>query len=194
MPNYILNSTCYLDYVDHPCSPTNAYTYENPYHNWQHITQMLRDADQIDLEFDPNLLFAIMYHDALYDGKPDNERRSASYAETMLGWHTPSGVSIPKVKSLIMSTVTHSLSEQEEDPRLIKLDLMAIAIPNRLKNYNQRVIEEACKLHNMQEKDLIPFRYKFLRRFQRTMLNNYNQTCDPYWQSVYDGIETLLKV
>jgi predicted metal-dependent HD superfamily phosphohydrolase len=58
------------------------------YHDTRHLTEVLDRLDELAAaaaEFDPiAVALAAWFHDAVYDGRPDAEERSAAWAETAL--------------------------------------------------------------------------------------------------------------
>lgn len=102
------------------------------YHDTRHLTEVLDRLDELagaGEGFDPiAVALAAWFHDAVYDGRPDPEERSAAWAETALASHDPGLVG--EVARLVRLTETHRPSA--DDPNgcaLSDADLAVLAAP-----------------------------------------------------------------
>lgn len=109
--------------------------YETPdgrlYHVFDHPLRLYELAETLNMPYNEDLDLAILLHDVIYNGKPDDVRKSADF----LLKHRPDAV---KAADLIMSTETH---EPCADNRLIILDLYDISDPT-LRNKNRELIAD----------------------------------------------------
>jgi len=86
--------------------------YDDPgrgYHDRLHLAEVLAHVEELMPGADPALevvLLAAWFHDAVYDGRPDDEERSARLAEDSLAG-TPAADGAAEVARLVRLTATH---------------------------------------------------------------------------------------
>jgi predicted metal-dependent HD superfamily phosphohydrolase len=91
--------------------------YDDPargYHDVRHLAEVLENVDALMADGDPArdaVLLAAWFHDAVYDGAPDDEERSAALAETALS-ETPELAA--EVARLVRLTAAHR--PDDDDP------------------------------------------------------------------------------
>jgi predicted metal-dependent HD superfamily phosphohydrolase len=102
------------------------------YHDIRHLTEVLDRLDELaeaGTPFDRTAVeLAAWFHDAVYDGRPGAERRSAEWAMTALSAHAPEQVA--EVVRLVRLTETHRPTG--DDPNgcaLSDADLAILAAP-----------------------------------------------------------------
>lgn len=92
------------------------------YHNARHICAVLDLVAEVD-HGSPELIFAAILHDVVYDPKAhDNEERSADYARELLGRQSWTAEAIDRTAQLILATKRH---EAADDDTLAKILLDA---------------------------------------------------------------------
>lgn len=109
------------------------------YHDARHLGEVLDRLDELtgaSASFDRvAVALAAWFHDAVYDGRPDAEERSAAWAETALAGHRPGLVA--EVARLVRLTETHRPAA--DDPNgcaLSDADLAILAAtPTRYAEY-----------------------------------------------------------
>lgn len=116
------------------------------YHNHQHLAECLALA-QAHRALAPDigkLLFALWFHDAVYDTtRADNEQRSAEWARRALAEAGASDADQGTVYRLIMVTRHHNLAQQEDEKLLVDIDLSILgAEPTRFEESNQQIRAE----------------------------------------------------
>lgn len=113
------------------------------YHTLQHLDQLLAEILMVkdDLSDLNIVLFALFYHDAIYDVlRTDNEGRSASLAGQRM-----QSLGVPKEKiqlsrQHILSTKTHRLSENPDSNFFTDADLSILGKdPETYKIYNHQI-------------------------------------------------------
>jgi predicted metal-dependent HD superfamily phosphohydrolase len=104
------------------------------YHDTRHLTEVLDRLDELagaGASFDRlPVELAAWFHDAVYDGRPDAEKRSAHWAEEVLAAHEPR--QLAEVTRLVRLTETHRPAD--DDPNgcvLSDADLAILAAPPR---------------------------------------------------------------
>jgi predicted metal-dependent HD superfamily phosphohydrolase len=117
------------------------------YHDRQHLTEVLTHVDELMSPDDPArqpVLLAAWFHDAVYDGRGDDEERSAQLALSSLG-DSPLG---REVARLVRLTATHRPAD--DDPAgqvLCDADLGILgADPGRYTSYTRGVRREYAHL------------------------------------------------
>lgn len=86
------------------------------YHDTRHLTEVLDRIDELlaagEYADELPVVLAAWFHDGVYDGRPGDEERSASWAETALhGVVLPSTVA--EVADLVRMTATHTPTEPD---------------------------------------------------------------------------------
>lgn len=119
------------------------------YHNLSHIENMLSyvEIDKTKLNDLNSILFAIWFHDIIYDIKRSNsEEKSAATAENFLKKLNYDDKKIYKVKQMILKTKNHSKIDIEEDydtQYFLDLDLLILgASAETYRNYAENVRKE----------------------------------------------------
>lgn len=98
------------------------------YHDLLHLTEVLDRLDQLadaGADVDTTVVLAAWFHDAVYDGGPDDEERSAQWAERVLPPHHAT-----EVARLVRMTAHHRPAD--DDPAgcaLSDADLGILAAP-----------------------------------------------------------------
>jgi predicted metal-dependent HD superfamily phosphohydrolase len=85
------------------------------YHDRQHLTEVLQHVDALMPADDPAreaVLLAAWFHDAVYDGRADDEERSARLAEDSLSG-TPAADRATEVGRLVRLTATHRPADDD---------------------------------------------------------------------------------
>jgi predicted metal-dependent HD superfamily phosphohydrolase len=108
------------------------------YHDLRHLSEVLGRLADLGCD-DPAVLLAAWFHDAVHDGAPGDEERSAAWAERAL----PTALA-PEVARLVRLTETHRPGE--DDPAgqaLCDADLAILAAPgDRYAEYARDVRQE----------------------------------------------------
>jgi predicted metal-dependent HD superfamily phosphohydrolase len=85
------------------------------YHDRLHLAEVLGHVDELMPADDPareTVLLAAWFHDAVYDGRGDDEERSARLAEDSLAG-TPAADRAPEVGRLVRLTATHRPADDD---------------------------------------------------------------------------------
>jgi predicted metal-dependent HD superfamily phosphohydrolase len=98
------------------------------YHNLKHLEEMLECFEMYknQLEFPEEVLYALFYHDYIYNSaRKDNERKSAEHAIALL----PEQSSVNKqiIFDLILATKNHITTGVNDEKWLIDFDLKVLA-------------------------------------------------------------------
>lgn len=131
------------------------------YHNQQHLAECLALA-RAHRALAPDvgqLLFALWFHDAVYDTtRQDNEQRSAEWARQALAEAGASAAAQEAVYRLIMVTRHHKLAQQADEQLLVDIDLAILGTePARFEESNRQIraeyqwVPEPLYLHKRRE-------------------------------------------
>lgn len=124
---------------------------QRAYHTWQHIEELLALYAEIEAELDDPqaVLFAVLFHDAVYDPRSsDNERSSAELLAQRAGNLLPPD-SLARAERMVLATVGHSLpaglsdAEREDAAHFLDMDLSILAAaPERFAEYEAQIRRE----------------------------------------------------
>lgn len=115
-----------------------AYSTDRGYHDVQHLAEVLERIEELGEGSNREVVLAAWYHDAIYEGGPDDEERSAQLAEReLLG----TGVDAAEVARLVRLTTTHDpASDDHLGQVLCDADLAILAAdPARYQEYSAGV-------------------------------------------------------
>jgi predicted metal-dependent HD superfamily phosphohydrolase len=87
-----------------------AYSSGRGYHDLRHLTEVLTRLEELGAATDAELVLAAWFHDAVYDGAPDAEERSARLAESELAG---TGVDVTEVARLVRVTEHHDAAPDD---------------------------------------------------------------------------------
>ena len=107
------------------------------YHDVRHLHQVLQALDQLGADPDDRLLrLAAWFHDAVYQGTPDDEEHSAQLAERMLARVLPPA-QVDEVARLVRLTRTHDPHPDDRPgAHLVDADLSILGVrPGRYDVY-----------------------------------------------------------
>lgn len=113
-----------------------AYSTERGYHDVRHLGEVLDRIDELGGSGNEAVVLAAWFHDAVYDGKPDAEERSARWAEQELD--------DPEVARLVRLTESHRPEPGDHDGEILcDADLAILAAdPERYAEYAADVRRE----------------------------------------------------
>jgi predicted metal-dependent HD superfamily phosphohydrolase len=104
------------------------------YHDLRHLTEVLDRLDELsanDVRFEPlPVRLAAWFHDAVYDGLPGAEERSAGWAREALARVVDPSVAA-EVERLVLLTTDHATTEGDDNgAALCDADLAILAAPH----------------------------------------------------------------
>jgi predicted metal-dependent HD superfamily phosphohydrolase len=118
-----------------------AYATDRGYHDTRHLAEVLARLDELGQGGNVEVLLAAWFHDAVYDGGPDAEERSARLAETALAG---ADVDAAEVARLVRITECHDpAADDRSGQTLCDADLAILAAPpERYREYTAGVRAE----------------------------------------------------
>lgn len=119
----------------------DAYSTGRGYHDVHHLAEVLGRLGELGEGEDVELLLAAWFHDAVYDGEPGAEERSADLARTQLAG---TGVDAGEVARLVRLTEKHDPAvDDRRGEALCDADLAILAsAAERYREYRTGVREE----------------------------------------------------
>lgn len=144
----------------------NADNRELTYHNWDHVHSMYQYLADTNEPYDEVLDWAILFHDIVYDEKPEKELRSAKVFVDMVKRYEGCGLSPAeqgRVYSLVMRTVDHVVvSEVKGSSAIIRADLHGLT--KRLTSIENfvKIMKESMSLYNIDEVEFAKNSEKFM--------------------------------
>ncbi len=102
------------------------------YHSVSHLRDILAGVDDLAVFADDAdaVRLAAWYHDAVYDGRPDDEERSARRAEQELSALGVVPALVDEVARLVRMTITHDPAQGDRNAEVLSdADLSALAVP-----------------------------------------------------------------
>lgn len=164
------------------------------YHNLEHVESMYQYLADTNEPYDEALDWAVLFHDIVYDEKPEKELRSAKVFVDMVTRYDGCNLRPAehgRVYSLIMRTVDHIvIPEVKSSSAIVRADLHGLT--NRLTAFQNfgKIMSESMKLYNI---DMVTFAEnseKFMGALVWRVANNI--TTDPdhqdFYSQVCDGI------
>lgn len=164
------------------------------YHNLEHVESMYQYLADTNEPYDEALDWAVLFHDIVYDEKPEKEYRSAKAFVDMVKVYKGCNLRPAKqgqAHSLIMRTVDHIvMPEVKGSSAIVRADLHGLT--NRLTAFQNfgKIMLESMKLYNI---DMVTFAENS-EKFMTALLHRVsgNITSDPdhrdFYLQVGDGI------
>lgn len=115
------------------------------YHDLRHLQDVLANVDALAEHADhPDAVrMAAWYHDAIYDGTPEDEERSALAAEAELAALGVPAEVVAAVGRLVRMTVEHDPAPEDHDGQVLSdADLAALAVPPEQYRRNSAAIRQ----------------------------------------------------
>jgi predicted metal-dependent HD superfamily phosphohydrolase len=118
-----------------------AYATGRGYHDTRHLAEVLARLAELGESVNTELVLAAWFHDAVYDGAPGAEERSARLAEAELAG---SGVDVAEVARLVRLTERHDPAPGDRNGEVLcDADLAILASsPDRYRGYVAGVRQE----------------------------------------------------
>lgn len=167
------------------------------YHNLTHVQRMYEYLDSSKEPYDECLDWAILFHDIVYDEKPEKEYRSAIMFSDMKRKYSGCDLNILNeghVAALIMATEKHSVVYPSHST-IIRADLDALRYPEEAKKNFENILRESMNLYKCDKvkaaEGSVSFMTSFHNRIER------NKLVDPehinFWNDVIIGVNYTIK-
>lgn len=159
------------------------------YHNLNHITSMYEYLHVTNEPYDECLDWAVLFHDIVYDDKPEKEYRSAVMFSDMKEKYKGCDLSLldeGHVAALIMATKDHLVLNPSYSP-IIRADLHALTNPvQTFRNY-QLILDESMNLYGIDELTFADNNVKFMGGLYNRV--EKNMTIDPNHREFYNEVK-----
>ncbi len=168
------------------------------YHNLVHVKSMydyLRDTNE---PYDECLDWAVLFHDIVYDNKPDKEHRSAAMFSDMKEKY--SGCNLPvnaevSVEALIIATEKHYVVYPGYSA-IVRADLHGLTNPvTAFRNFNL-ILNESMSLYKIDELKFAENSIQFMRDlYKRVEMNmDLDSTHREFYKDVKRGIVSTINL
>lgn len=144
------------------------------YHNWDHVRSMYQYLNDTNEPYDNALDWAVLFHDIVYDDKPEKELRSVDFFKRMTSEYREARcgeLDLMRISSMILATVDH-IVDQPDLSAIIRADLHGLT--NRLtsfKNYGS-IMEESMNLYGIDEATFAKNNYNFMAGLRSRVATN----------------------
>jgi predicted metal-dependent HD superfamily phosphohydrolase len=145
------------------------------YHNWDHIVSMYQYLADTNEPYDEALDWAVLFHDIVYDEKPEKEYRSvevfAEFVEVYEGC-TPDIWERDRVCKLILCTVDHIVTQYPGSSAIVRADLHGLT--NRLTSFENfgKIMKESMRLYGIDEVEFAKNSEQFMSKLSDRVASN----------------------
>jgi predicted metal-dependent HD superfamily phosphohydrolase len=119
---------------------------QRAYHTLEHIRDCLAQFDQASMlaERPVEVETALWLHDVVYNPRaPDNEERSAEWAEKLLRRNGVTGVAVERIRALILATKHQAPAPGGDAALLVDIDLSILGMDVEIfERYEQKIGQE----------------------------------------------------
>lgn len=160
------------------------------YHNWNHVLENDKCLKNIKTDYDINLDFANMWHDAVYDELPNKELRSATMfyniysSSTYTPFRQNFGLNIDKVHRLITETTDHIYTDNY---LMVYTDLHAFESDELRKRNRKNLYEENNLFYGIDKETFFNNSISFLQGLSDRVKNNRKYKY--YFTKILEGID-----
>lgn len=173
------------------------------YHNNTHIEDMYEYLQCANVPYDEALDWAVMFHDVVYDNKPEKEKRSANLFFEMNKNYRGCNLDIngvDRVQFLIMETENHKVTKDvylKGSSDIIRADLHALTNKiNTTQNF-VKIMNESITLYDCSIEEFASNNIKFMSSLHQRMALNILEVDDGEKQFFYDvqkGIDLTIRL
>lgn len=174
------------------------------YHNNSHVHNMYSFLEENEVQYDPVLDWAILFHDAVYDSEPDKEVRSAQLFGDMVNQYrgcTLDTVERQRVYDLILCTKDHSLKGPiiKGQKEIIFADLNGLTDKKTVVQNFVKIMNESVKLYGIEDLgDFAKANIQFMTGLRKRTVENLGYLEEEkdinFIKSVIEGIDTTVKL
>lgn len=172
------------------------------YHNNDHVYEMYQYLQSIDQPYDEALDWAIMFHDVVYDNKPEKEARSAALFHKLHKKYRGCDLDVQevdRVQFLILETEKHLVTKEsylKGSSAIIKADLHALTDKVKTVTNFTKIMQESMMLYNCTVEQFasanIDFMIGLYERMQVNMEFEVDKTDQQFYNNVLNGIDLTI--
>jgi predicted metal-dependent HD superfamily phosphohydrolase len=170
---------------------------ELAYHNWDHVLAMYKYLALSNEPYDEALDWAVLFHDIVYDEKPEKELRSMQVFADMVERYegcTPDIWERDRVCKLIMYTVDHVVTQYPKSSAIVRADLHGLT--KRLTTFENfgKIMKESMALYGIDEIVFVKNTEKFMTDLLFRVCANIQIDPDheEFYLSVAEGISLTI--
>lgn len=147
---------------------------ELTYHNWNHVKSMYQYLADTDEPYDNALDWAVLFHDIVYDNKPEKELRSVDVFKRMASQYREAQcgeLDHVRIGRMILATVDHIVDDPDVSA-IVRADLHGLT--NQLtsfRNYGS-IMEESMNLYGVDEATFAKNNYEFMAGLRSRVATN----------------------
>jgi predicted metal-dependent HD superfamily phosphohydrolase len=171
------------------------------YHNWDHIISMFDYLEKDNYPYDIQLDAAILFHDSVYDQRPDKEVASAElfldYCEMYPNYYND--ILTNDVFLLILDTIDHKIGKNSSktSKAIIRADLHGLADGETTFVNYYKIMNESMQIYNIDKKTFAQNNIKFMIEL-RDRISKNNLIIDTeytdFWKQVICGIDDTISM
>lgn len=169
------------------------------YHNWDHVVSMYQYLADTNEPYDEALDWAVLFHDIVYDEKPEKEHRSVEvfveFVEMYEGC-TPDVWERDRVCKLILCTVDHIATQYPKSSAIVRADLHGLTKPlTTIENF-VKIMKESVALYGIDEITFAQNSEDFMRGLKLRVARNAVNDPDHglFYMEVQDGCNATIKL
>lgn len=175
----------------------NFCEFQLSYHNLNHIERMYEYLHETNEPYDECLDWAVLFHDIVYDDKPNKELRSAAKFSDMKEKYIGCDLSLldeGHVAMLILQTENHAIQNLKYSA-IIRADLNALRFHDEAKRNFENILRESMKLYKCSKVDAAHGSIKFMTQFLPTIERNKIKDTEnsKFWDDVIVGIKYTIQ-
>lgn len=162
------------------------------YHNMDHIQKCYEYLEGMNVPYNEDLDYAVLFHDVVYDENPEKEKRSADFL--LERWPTKT-----KAADIIMATAKHIITPDTDDLSrwMIRADLHALgSVHAAIVNY-VNIMAESMYLYDISATEFAENNVSFMLNLRETIVNNTSTDGPEYldfWNDVKFGVQFTMKL
>lgn len=167
------------------------------YHNISHIERMYEYLDSINHPYDECLDWAVLFHDIVYDEKPEKEYRSAimfSDMKEMYNGCDLNALDEGHVVALIMATHDHRVFYPSSSA-IVRADLDALRYPEEARKNFENILRESMRLYKCDKVKAAEGSLNFMKSFINNIEKNKksDRINEQFWNDVIVGINYTIQ-
>jgi predicted metal-dependent HD superfamily phosphohydrolase len=175
----------------------NFCEFQLSYHNLNHIERMYEYLHETNEPYDECLDWAVLFHDIVYDEKPEKEYRSAIMFSDMKEMYSGCDLNAldeGHVVALIMATHDHRVIYPTSSP-IIRADLDALRYPEEARKNFENILRESISLYKCDKVKAAEGSLNFMKSFINNIEKNKksDRSNIEFWNDVIVGINYTIQ-
>jgi predicted metal-dependent HD superfamily phosphohydrolase len=170
------------------------------YHNNQHIEEMYQYLEDTNEPYDSVLDWAIMFHDVVYDDKPEKELRSAAiFIELWRNSKSNNDLNIGQaddIYNLIINTADHKYAGYHNSSAIIRADLHALADKVKTTENFVKIMNESIALYGCTVEEFATNNIAFMSGLHERVAANSSVDKDhkELYSKILNGIDLTIRL